>query len=253
MIGIIGYGSMGSAIIEGLHYKNKFKDDIFVSSGRSTFVEDHKDSNDFRALSSNKQVFNQAKIVFVCVKPYLFETVANEVKKSITEEHIIISLSPMHSELDLIEMFGTKRVVRIMPNTPMRVREGVMVTYTSNVEIKDEVHSLLSELGKVYWVAEKDISSTIGIAGSGSAFVYMFLESLGQGGILNGLKSDLSYEIVAQTLIGAGKMYLESKEHPAKLRDAVCSPGGITIKGVKQLEDHNFKAGVIAAVKETKI
>jgi pyrroline-5-carboxylate reductase len=253
MIGIIGYGSMGSAIVEGLYYKNDFDKDIYVSSGRSTFVEEQASNPLIKPLHKNKEVFTNARIVFISVKPYLFESVAQEVQKYITDEHIIISLSPMHTEEELFNMFGTKRVVRIMPNTPMRVREGVMVSYTSNETIKEEVEAFLSILGKVYWVSEKDISSTIGIAGSGSAFAYMFLESLGQGGILNGLKSDLSYEIVAQTLIGAGKMYLESKEHPAKLRDAVCSPGGITIKGVQKLEENGFKAGVIEAVKETKV
>jgi len=142
-----------------------------------------------------------------------------------------------------------------MPNTPMEVLQGTMIMSkdegTENEDDINQINSIIEKLGKVYWVDECLLKATIGIAGSASAFVYMLLESLGNGGISNGLSKEVAYEMAAQTIKGAGEMYLQTKEHPGILKDQVCSPGGITIKAVQVLEELGFRNAIIKAVKET--
>ena len=145
-----------------------------------------------------------------------------------------------------------KKVVRTMPNTPAQVLEGMTaVVFNKNIseEEKKDVFKILDSFGKSIEIEEKLIHTFTGIAGSLPAYVYMFMEALADGGVLEGMPRDKAYEIVAQTVKGSTEMLLKTGKHPGVLKDEVTSPAGTTIEAVNTLENGNFRGTVINAVR----
>ena len=144
-------------------------------------------------------------------------------------------------------------VIRIMPNTPVSVGEG-MILYSPNNSVSEEqlsfFENLLSMAGKLDMLPEDKIDAASALSGCGPAFVYMFAEALSDGAVECGLSRDKAMLYAAQTLLGAAKLLEESGKHPGVLKDAVCSPGGTTIAGVHALEEGAFRASAINAVKK---
>ncbi|MFR5794741.1 MAG: pyrroline-5-carboxylate reductase family protein [Christensenellales bacterium] len=131
------------------------------------------------------------------------------------------------------------RFVRVMPNTPLAVGEGMSLISslcTCTDEEFDFAKSVFAAAGKVAVVEDHVYTPANGISGCGPAFVYAFIEAMADGGVRYGVPRALAYELAAQTLVGAAKMVLETGEHPGRLKDAVCSPGGTTIEGMYALE-----------------
>lgn len=146
------------------------------------------------------------------------------------------------------------RFVRVMPNTPLAVGEGMSLIsskYTCT-ELEFAFTKRIFECaGKIAVVEDHVFTPAMGVSGCGPAFVYQFIEALADGAVRYGVPRMLAYELAAQTLVGAAKMVLETGEHPGKLKDAVCSPGGTTIEGVYVLEKSGLRASVIDAVGAT--
>ena len=138
-----------------------------------------------------------------------------------------------------------------MPNTPAQVGSG-MSALTRNDRVSDQdfgaVSAVFEGIGRVQEVPEGLMDAVTGLSGSGPAFVYMFIEALADGGVLCGLTRTLALELAAQTVYGSARMVLETGMHPAALKDAVCSPGGTTIEGVRELEAGGFRSTVMEAV-----
>jgi pyrroline-5-carboxylate reductase len=142
-------------------------------------------------------------------------------------------------------------VIRIMPNTPVAVGEGVvLLTVSENVseEMKKLFCDALSGAGLLDEIPEKLMDAGSAVAGCGPAFACLFAEALADGGVACGLPRDKALTYAAQMLLGTAKLILESGEHPGKLKDAVCSPGGSTIAGVRALEQGNFRGSTMDAV-----
>jgi pyrroline-5-carboxylate reductase len=154
---------------------------------------------------------------------------------------------------------GTYPVVRIMPNTPASIGEG-MILYTAGSGVDaDALHVLLHDLsgaGRLSALPEKLMDAGSAVSGCGPAFVDLFIEALADGGVACGLPRAQALELAAQMTLGSAKLVLDSGAHPGVLKDAVCSPGGSTIQGVRTLEDGGFRAAcmeaVIAAWEKTK-
>ena len=146
---------------------------------------------------------------------------------------------------------GSFPVIRVLPNTPVSVGEG-MVLYTCSPEVSDdELKSFLSAMsgaGRFSETEEALIDAGSAISGCGPAFADMFMEALADGGVTCGLSRAKALEYAAQMLLGTAKLYLESGKHPGELKDAVCSPGGATIQGVRVLEERGFRGAVMDAV-----
>ncbi|MBO5908560.1 MAG: pyrroline-5-carboxylate reductase, partial [Clostridia bacterium] len=142
-------------------------------------------------------------------------------------------------------------VIRIMPNTPAEVSKG-MILYTYNKQVTDaDIKNFLAAFksaGELDEIPEALIDAASAVSGCGPAFAYMFIEALSEGGIKCGLEHQKALKYAAATVEGAAKMVLETNQHPAKLKDAVCSPAGSTIEGVKTLEAGNLKGLTIDAV-----
>lgn len=253
-IGFIGCGNMGQAIIGGL-VKANVVENKKILVGNPTMPELEKVKNQYGVLitTNNKDVAELSDIIILAVKPNKHKEVINEIKEIVKKDAIIITIGAGISIEFLKESFNTEnKFVKVMPNTPALVGEGMAAICHDGSLIKEEeeeVSSIFKSLGKVEWVEEKLMDAVTSISGSSPAYVYMFIEALADGGVMQGLPRDKAYKMAAQAVLGSAKMVLETGEHPGQLKDKVCSPGGTTIEAVYSLEKNNFRGTVIEAVK----
>jgi len=141
--------------------------------------------------------------------------------------------------------------VRAMPNTPALVGAAATALCAGRHAAEEDLRlseALFASLGIVRRVAEKDMDAVTGLSGSGPAYVYTFIEALADGGVQQGLTREVALALAAQTVLGAARLVLDTGEHPALLRDRVCSPGGTTIAGVAALEEGRLRATLMEAV-----
>ena len=247
-LGFIGAGNMGGAILKGILAGGKIAaNDIFIRNSSDKSTEEVARKNGIQACSSLKEVITKSDIVFIGVKPYLVANVLQEIKEELADK-IVVSMAASVEIGDIESIIPNVKVVRIMPNTPVEIGAGVIGVSFSKIVSEDEqafIGELLNNIGIVEIISEKDMSGLTAISGSGPAYVYMFIEALADGAVLNGLRRDVAYRLAANTVLGAAKMVLETNEHPGKLKDDVCSPAGSTIEAVRVLEKNNFRSAVI--------
>ena len=251
--GFIGCGNMGGALAlaaaKSLSAErlavcdaDPSKTELLTKEGKATCAD----------LST---VASESEYIFLGVKPQgmagLFATLSPILQKR-TKPFILVSMAA-GIEISKIEQLagGDCGVIRIMPNTPVAVGEG-MILYDANQAVTDKQIEVflqgLSAAGRLDRIPERLIDAAGSLSGCGPAFVYLFAEALADGGVECGLPRDKALLYAAQTLLGAGKMLLETGKHPGVLKDAVCSPGGTTIVGVHALEDGAFRANAMDAV-----
>lgn len=244
-IGFIGFGNMGSAIGYGLvkaGYENVYAYDHNVEKIEAAKQRGVKEL-------PNLENLKEMDVIFLSIIPDGFYELAKEICEFI-DEQIIISVAAGISISDLQHQYGNNRkIVKTMPNTPAQVGEGMTAITHINLNQDDVeiVHNIMNSFGTYVEIEESMFDAFTSIAGSSPAFMYLFVEALGNAGILQGINARDAYTIVAQTMLGTSKMILSSEKHPAILRDEVCSPGGATIEGVKELENHGFRNAIIEA------
>ncbi len=255
-IGFIGAGNMGYPLLCGA-VKAFGKEEVVFCCARETHAREIEAETRARTVCNAKEVTAQADCVVLAVKPQFFPEVLGQMKETVKEGQMVISLAPGATIAYLSECLnGKAKVVRTMPNTPAMVGEGMTaVCYGESTlierqwkeEEKQIVATLFSSVGKMAELPERLMDASIVASGSSPAFVYMFMEALADGAVKYGIPRAQAYEMVAQTVIGAGKMLLNTGEHPGKLKDNVCSPGGTTIAGVAALEEAGFRNAVLKA------
>ncbi len=252
-IGFIGCGNMGSALCSAA-IKAVGGKDIYVSD----FIEEKaKEFCDYTGanLSTNEEIAKECDYIFLGVKPQVMDKTVDEINhifKDRVTDYTVVSMAAGLSISAIENMIGVPApVIRIMPNTPCKMGEGV-VLYTTNDKVSalkaEAFEKILSKCGTVDRIPENLIDAASAVSGCGPAFVYLFIEALADGGVLCGLPRDKALSYAAQTVKGAAEMVLSTDMHPGALKDAVCSPGGTTIEGVKALEDGGFRASSINAV-----
>lgn len=252
MIGFIGAGNMGYPMLCGALKAFNMEQIIYtdVSKERCEFVK-QETGHDF--VKDNESIANSCKFIVLAVKPQFFKEVFQDIKDFVTKDHIVISIAPGVSTENIKNELGAfVRVVRAMPNTPAMVNEGMSgVCYSKHdvftEEDKQVVDILFSSFGKYEVFEERLMNAVVCANGSSPAYVYMFIEALADSVVKYGIPRDKAYTLVAQTVLGAAKMVLETKEHPGKLKDQVCSPGGTTIAAVTALEEHGFRNAIMKA------
>ena len=243
-LGFIGAGNMGGAILKGIIAGGKVgANDIFIRNSSDNSTQNAAQKNGVQACGSLKELTQKSDIVFIGVKPYLVAKVLEEIKDELKNK-IVISMAASVEIRDIEAIIPETKAVRIMPNTPVEVGAGVIGVSFSKDE-KPSIVELFDNIGKVEVINEKDMPGLTAISGSGPAYVYMFIEALADGAVLNGLRRDVAYRLAANTVLGSAKMVLETNEHPGKLKDDVCSPAGSTIEAVRVLEENNFRSAVI--------
>lgn len=257
-LGLIGAGNMASAILTGVNKSKKFnKNEIFISSRSNERLEEIKRKFGINICDNNIETLKNAKdIVVICVKPQVYDTIVNELKKSISSNQIIVSVMAGKSIEYLQKSLGTKNVVRVMPNTALSVGAGISAV-SSDEKVKkhkyyNDVINIFQSVGEVVEVEEKYINAITQVSGSSPAWVFMMIEALADGGVECGLTRDMAYKFATSAVYGAGKMasekYRENKTIPASLKDMVASPGGTTIEGIRVLEENGFRGAIIDAV-----
>ncbi|MGD6857457.1 pyrroline-5-carboxylate reductase [Bacillus infantis] len=252
-IGFIGCGKMAQAIIGGMLNSGIARPDDIVASARTESTLAYvKNTYDIEVTLDNKRAAEQADFLFLAVKPDVHMEVIEEISGSVPEDAIIITIAAGISLAFLKSAFGREvKAIRSMPNTPSLVGEGMSALAASRqVTEKErlEAAELFKSFGKAEFIEEKLMDSIPAISGSSPAYVYMFIEALADGGVLQGLPRETSYRLAAQAVLGAAKMVLETGKHPGELKDQVCTPGGATIEAVAELEKQGFRSSVISAM-----
>lgn len=243
-IGVIGIGNMGSAISKGLLGKNE----LFLSN-RGSNLEFFKGKD--VSIMENREVVENSDYIILAVKPNYYKDVIDEVK-DLLENKVFISIAAGFTIEKLENLLGSdKKIVMTMPNTPASVGEGMSILCPNSKVSEEEFSNVLaifSSFGKSIKIDQNQFDAASIINGCLPAFVDLFMEAISDGAVFCGLKRDISYKLIAQTIIGSAKLMQESKDHPGLLKDKVTSPKGTTIEGVKALEENNFRAGLIKAV-----
>lgn len=201
-------------------------------------------------VSTNKEVLD-ADYIFLAVKPQFLSDVFAEIAGNIPTNAVVISMAA-GVKLEKLENWAPKaRFVRMMPNVCAQIGQAMIaITYNENIKAEEAatVKEILSSAGKVEQVSEKLMDCVTAVSGSGPAFVFMFIEALADAAVRCGMPRSQAYTYAAQTVYGSAGMVLENGQHPAVLKDMVCSPAGTTIEGVAALEKNNFRNAVIEAV-----
>lgn len=267
-IGCIGCGMMGGALIKAIA-KKVGGEKILLSDGDVEKAKSLALELGAKFATSNAQIIENCSHIILAVKPAFFSSVLEQIKDSYNniakseQKNLPVIISIMAGlSIEKIEQMsiqagisgGLQNILRLMPNLPATVNEGMIALCTKeNVssEISKEVEfvkEILSCAGKVEQVSEKLMDVVTAVSGSGPAYGFMFIEALADAAVLLGMPRSQAYIYASQTLKGAAQMVLETSEHPAKLKDAVCSTGGTTIQAVKSLEEKGFRSAVISAV-----
>lgn len=247
MIGIIGTGNMGSALIGGAV-------SAFGENNVTFFDKDEQKCADIERKykiaksESNKALAASCDMIVLAIKPQVFFTVLAEIEAFVTDNKMILSIAPGIEIKKIKEaLSGKGEIVRIMPNTPAQVGAGMSaICFMEGFKgRKEDVMRLFNSVGMSVELPEILMNAAVVANGSSPAFVFMFIEAMADGAVKYGIPRATAYEMVAQTVLGSAEYMLKTGKHPGELKDAVCSPGGTTIYGVSALEEAGFRNALI--------
>ena len=255
-IGIIGVGTIGGTLVEAL-IKNDIasREQITGSTSHEDSAKEVSDKYGIDTTTDNQHVVKEAKIIVLAVEPQMIEKVLADLGDSFETDQIVISVAAGITT-EFIESMIEKEVpvVRSMPNTAITVNEGATVlvsgTYarTKDLELAKKI---FEPVGLVEVISEEKLMDAItGFSGSGPAYGYLIIESLIEAGVRVGLPRDRATKLAAQSLLGAAKMVLDTDEHPAKLKDMVTTPAGVTVDAIMKLEEGGVRVAFFKAIEE---
>ncbi len=252
-IGVIGCGSMGGALVAGWL-------DSGIVEPRQILVWD-ADPDKTVALvrkhrvrrgRDNSQVAGRADVLFLAVKPQAMDAVLHEISGAMPPRSVLVSIAAGVSLARMERGMGARaRVVRVMPNTPALIGEGISaVCCNRQVTARDkkQVLQLLRAVGETVEVGETMMDAVTGLSGSGPAYLFVLIEALSDAGVRQGLPRDVAAQLAVWTVRGAAGLVLATGRHPGELKDMVASPGGTTIAGLHALEKGKFRAALYNAV-----
>ena len=255
--GFIGTGNMGGALAKGAA-KTMSADSVFLSDGNAAKAQALADSLGCKAVSVTEAA--NCGYVFLGVKPQHLPGLMQDLAPVLAarqDDFVLVSMAAGVQMADIQKMAqGDYPVIRIMPNTPVAVGSGVILYDTTENVTPEALAQFLTNMalcGFLDPLPEKLIDAGSAVSGCGPAFVAMFMEALADGGVMCGLPRDKAMAYAARTLEGTAKLLLATGDHPGKLKDAVCSPGGSTIVGVQALEDGGLRSAAIHAVEKAYI
>lgn len=252
-IGFIGGGNMAGAIIGGMVEKKIYASEQILASGKDAVsLENLHKKYGIQITDDNKIIMEQCDVVFLSVKPQVLPSVIAEISPMVKENQLFVSIAAGKTIGWIEQEFAKEiRLVRVMPNTPALVGEGCAgLCANANATEKDMelVQAVFDSCGTSYQVPEHLIDVVGAVAGSAPAFVFMFMEAMADAAVAGGMPRDMAYKMASQTVLGSGKLMLETGKHPGNLKDMVCSPGGTTICGVKVLEEQGMRSAIMNAI-----
>lgn len=265
-VAIIGAGNMGGAIARGLAKKGTVKASDITCSGpnRSTLEKLLEADASFNLSTDNRKAVSGADIVILAVKPWLVQAVIQEIKRALDYEKQIVISTAGGVTLDQLYTYfqkdssddyvGIPTIFRVIPNTAIEVLSSMTFIASNNAsdEQTDLIVKLFDELGNALLVDEKLISAGTALASCGIAFAFRYIRAAMQGGIELGFYPDQAKEIVLQTVKGAAELLQAHQSHPEAEIDKVTTPGGITIKGLNEMDAAGFTTAIIRGLKACK-
>ena len=251
-IGFIGAGNMGGAILRGyVPYAEKAGDELSVYVPTEEKLNSICKETGAAKCSGIDELVRSNDVIIIGVKPNMFEEVLPQVAGAYNTDKVVVSMAAGVT-IEFIEGYLGKdaKIVRIMPNTPAQVGCGVSAVCPVGLSEEETgfVKSLLDTCGTSILCDEKTLDAIGCVSGTGPAYVMLFIEAMADAAVSLGIKRDDALKIAAGTIMGSGKLCLDTGKNPAVLKDMVCSPGGTTIAGVMALEENGFRNAVIKSV-----
>lgn len=254
-LGFIGCGNMANAIMSGIIKDGLIPACEIIGADPTVFGRERTlKENGITVTDSNIEVVKEAETLFFTIKPQYFHQMISEIRDYVREDQLIISIAAGRT-LDYIQSeFGDKKVkvVRLMPNTPAMVGEGMTAACANGAVTKEELDyavRICSGFGKAEIVPESLFDVVTAVSGSSPAYVFMFIEAMADAAVQGGMPRAQAYTFAAQAVLGSAKMVLDTGKHPGELKDMVCSPAGTTIEAVRVLEEKGFRSAVFECVK----
>ncbi|HKF86647.1 MAG TPA: pyrroline-5-carboxylate reductase [Propionibacteriaceae bacterium] len=255
LLAILGAGVMGETVLSGL-LRAGWTSDRIIATDRRTERQVELEAKYGITMMTNEEAAAKADTVILVVKPQDMRDLLTEIAPVVSSSTLIVSLAAGVDTASIEERLPTGTpVVRVMPNTPAQVDEGMAAISPgahSDEEHLARVSELMSATGRVVTVPERYQDAVTAISGSGPAYLFFVVEAMIEAGVHLGLPRDTATELVVQTMLGSAKLLRETGEHPTVLRERVTSPGGTTAAAIRQLEDHKVRAAFITAMESAR-
>jgi pyrroline-5-carboxylate reductase len=252
-LAVLGAGKMGETLIAGMLDAAVFsRDKIIATDKHPDRLELMREKYKLPTILENPLAVREANIVLLAVKPQAVKELLEEIRGDIRPDHVVMSIVASVTTSYIERILQTKvPVIRAMPNTPCQIRAGMTAicggAFAEERHLK-EAERIFASIGRTVFLDEKHMDAVTGLSASGPAFIYIILESLAEAGVKVGLPRSVATELAAQMTMGAARMVLETKEHPALLKDIVTTPAGCTIDGILELEEGKLRVTLIKAV-----
>jgi pyrroline-5-carboxylate reductase len=252
-IGMLGAGNMAGALIRGLLSSGVVEREQLSSSDvRHDRLKEIEREHGIGTTTDNRQVVHWASVVVLAVKPQVVDRVLGEVAEVFDGDKLLVSIAAGVPISALASRLPTgTRILRVMPNTAALVLAGATAIARGSHATEQDLATglaLFEAVGKVSVVDEALMNAVTGLSGSGPAYVMLMIEALADGGVKMGLPRDIALVLAAQTLYGAAKLQIDTREHPGRLKDMVTSPAGTTIAGLHVLENGKLRGTLMDAV-----
>ena len=249
-LAVLGVGTMGEALVKGW-----LEADLGLTvrgTAKRSASRARIEALGIEPAPDNVSAVRGADVVLLATKPQVLPSVLAEVGDAVTPQTLVISITAGVPTARIEEDLAPGvPVVRVMPNTPAVLREGMSVLAGGAAAGEAELalaEALFAPVGKTAVLDEGLMDAVTGLSGSGPAYVYLVIESLAEAGVKVGIPRDTSTLLAAQTVLGAARMVLELGEHPALLKDAVTTPAGCTVDGLMELEEGKLRVTLLKAV-----
>ncbi len=258
-VGFLGAGNMGEALIRGLLKAGLVPaDQVFATDVRLDRLEQLGKLYGIHTLSDNPLLVKRVDVVILAVKPQIIHHVLKEVAPAVTTSgQLFISMAAGVPTAALrADLPKGVRLIRVMPNTPALVLEGVTAVARADGLKKGDLETaeeIFGAVGKVVVLEEELLDAVTGLSGSGPAYVALMIEALADGGVRVGLDRITAMTLAAQTVLGSAKLLIETGAHPGQLKDMVTSPGGTAIAGITALEEGGVRRTLINAVERATL
>ncbi len=243
---------MAEAIIFGLTSRRAVaKKNIMISDKDPARLKLVSRKYNVKAAGDNKTVVSSSDVIILAVKPQFIAQVLDEIAGSVRADHLIISIAAGITLKNLERHVPRAAILRVMPNNPCLVGEGVSLISAGKLAGEGDIRSaekIFSPVGETFKIDERYMNAVTALSGSGPAFVYEVIMALTDGGIEAGLPKEMAKKLAERTVFGSIMTVIKTGKHPEELKNMVTSPGGTTIAGLRVMEEHNFKAILKKAV-----
>lgn len=246
-ITIIGGGNLGSAIAYGLKRSNFIKPSAIHIAELLTEKLNTFEEAGFLTSSNNQDAAKNASVVLLAVKPWQIADVLEDILPVLTKETLLVSLAAGVTFEDLSPLVRDRPIFRVIPNTAVAIGESMTCISGQNTSKEQNkiIEEIFQQVGEVLFLPENLMAAATVIASCGTAFALRYLRASAQGGVESGFTSKEAVRLAAQTMKGAAEIILSSNNHPEEEIDKVTTPGGITIKGLNEMEHNGFSSSII--------